>query len=325
MASPVAAGVPPAVEGWHPAARISAPVFQHADDVWLSFRRAGRHVSSSGGDARRCRRCHVWLFTHFNRARWLCVALVFLLGGWNAFAQTNGPAPPPSQAEFAKRAEKAWQAAKARFDAQTNNAEAAWQFGRACFDWADFATSDRQREDIAQQGIAACQTLVQRDPKSAPGHYYLGMDLAQLAQTKTLGALKIVGQMENEFTISLDLDAAFDNGGSDRNLGLLYRDAPGWPLSIGSRAKARQHLQQALKLAPDDPENSLNLIEAELQWGDRNDAARDLKRLDELWPKAREKFAGEDWESSWVDWTTRRERARKKMSEPAPIRPTGKQ
>jgi tetratricopeptide (TPR) repeat protein len=256
----------------------------------------------------------------------LLFAMLFSLhAGMKAHAQTNAPTAPPGHAEFAMHAEKAYLAAKTCFDAQTNSAEAAWQFGRACYDWADFATSSRQREDIAQQGIAACQALVQQDPKSAQGHYYLGMDLAQLAQTKTLGALKIVGQMENEFTIALGLDAAFDNGGPDRNLGLLYRDAPGWPLSIGSRAKARQHLQHALKLAPDDPENLLNLIEAELTWGERTDAARDLKTLDELWPKAREKFAGEEWESDWADWTARREMARKKITEPSAIRPSGKQ
>ena len=173
------------------------------------------------------------------------------------------------------------------------------QFGRACYDWADIASSSRQRENIAQQGMAACQALVLRDPNSAPGHYYLGMNLAQLAQTKTLGALKIVGQMENEFTIALGLDAAFDNGGSDRNLGLLYRDAPGWPLSIGSRAKAAPAFAAGIEAGPGwIRRTSLNLIEAELTWDDRNDAARDLKSLDELWPKARcENCAGEDCRS----------------------------
>ena len=47
-----------------------------------------------------------------------------------------------------------------------------------------------------QQGIAAAKQAVSRASNSAPAHYYLGMDLAQLAQTKSLGALKLVGQME---------------------------------------------------------------------------------------------------------------------------------
>lgn len=255
---------------------------------------------------------------------WFAV-LILAFNSFTAFSQSSPAPQAPTQADFAQRAEKAYQSAKTRFQTQSNNAEAAWQFGVTCYDWADFATTGRQREAIAQEGIAACRMVVAQEPRSAPGHYYLGMNLAQLAQTKSLGALKIVDQMEGEFTTTLGLDASFDYGGADRNLGLLYRDAPGWPLSLGSRAKARQHLQQALKLAPDYPENALNLIEAELQWADRASAARDLKALDELWPKAREKFAGEHWESSWVDWDKRREIARKKIAEPAGIRPGGHQ
>src|SRR6185369_6107731 len=94
---------------------------------------------------------------------------------------------------------------------------------------------------------------VARASNSAPAHYYLGMNLAQLAQTKFLGALKIVSEMETEVSIVRDLDAKFDDAGADRNLGLLYRDAPAIG-SIGSRPKAREHLQSAVKLAPGSPD-----------------------------------------------------------------------
>jgi tetratricopeptide (TPR) repeat protein len=218
------------------------------------------------------------------------------------------------QTIFASRFQKTYQMAKARFYAQTNDAEAAWKFGQACFDWADCVTSNAGREEVALQGINACRTLLNRDTNSVPGHYYLGMNLGQLASTKSLGALKIVQEMEIEFKIALRLDPLFDLGGPDRNLGLLYHQAPGWPISLGSRAKAKQHLQKALKLSPDYPENVLNLIEADLDWGDRSGALRELKVLDALWPTARLKFTGEQWESSWADWTTRREQAKKKAA-----------
>jgi len=86
-------------------------------------------------------------------------------------------------------------------------------------------------------------------------------------------------------------------------------------MSIGNKAKARQHLQKALKIAPDYPENVLNLIEADLDWGDKNAALRQLKTLDELWPAARTKFTGDKWAPSWADWETRRDRAKKKVSQ----------
>jgi tetratricopeptide (TPR) repeat protein len=213
---------------------------------------------------------------------------------------------------FVKRFENAFNAAKAKLAADTNNPAALWQFARAAFDWADIQTANARRAEIANQGIAATQRLIAQDPKSVEGHYYLAMSFAELAQTETLGALKLVREMETEFALVLKADPAFDHAGADRNLGLLYRDAPGWPTSIGNRAKAKQHLQQAAIVSPDFPENVMNLIESELKWGDDDAVKRDMKTLDELWPKAQKQFAGEEWESSWADWTKRRDEARKK-------------
>jgi hypothetical protein len=71
--------------------------------------------------------------------------------------------------------------------------------------------------------------------------------------------------MEREFSLARKLDEHFADAGPDHNLGLLYRDAPALG-SIGSRAKARQHLQRAVELAPQYPEKRLNLIEAYLKW-----------------------------------------------------------
>jgi tetratricopeptide (TPR) repeat protein len=221
--------------------------------------------------------------------------------------------PPPNQDAFARQAEAAYKEAKKRFQAEPNNEQAEWQFGRACFDWADFATSKTERARIAQEGIDACRRLVDTDTGSALGHYYLGMNLGQLARTKTLGALKIVPQMEEEFKAALGLDPTLDYGGSDRNLGLLYLNTPGWPTSIGSKSKARLHFQSALKLSPGYPENLLNMIEAELKWGDHNDALRESKSLDEIWPAAQKQFAGPHWAPSWLDWEQRREELRKKL------------
>ncbi len=230
-------------------------------------------------------------------------------------------APPVEKAEFANHAQKVYQAAKLRFETQTNNADAEWQFGQACYDWADYATNDDQREAIALEGIAVCKILVHRDSNSVAGHYYLFMNLGQLAETKTLGALKLLGQMESEMKISLKLDPQYDLAGSDRGLGLLYLEAPGWPLGNGSKSKARYHLQQAVKLSPVYPENQLNLIEAELKWGDHTGALRDLGNLEKLLPEARKQFTGADWASSWADWEIRLESVRKKAAAPVRISP----
>jgi len=249
----------------------------------------------------RCRGCAAGL-------RW--ALLLVLAGGGNLFA---GDA---TNRIFAARAEAEWQRAQAQFQRQTNDPAAAWQFARACFELNDFVTNNAGRASLADQGIAACRQLLARDSNSVPGHYYLGIELGQLADTKrNLAAFRMVREMEREFKTANDLGPHFDYAGPARCLGLLYRDAPGWPLSIGSRHKAREWLETAATLAPDFPENRLNLAESYWQWKDRAAARNELKALDALWPEAQTNFTGAVWERSWIDWSTRRDALREKVRE----------
>jgi tetratricopeptide (TPR) repeat protein len=216
----------------------------------------------------------------------------------------------------AARARKTFLAARARHESEPRNTDAAWQFARACFDVADSATNNIERAQVAEQGIAACRELTARATNSAPAHYYLAMNLGQLADTqRNLAAFKIVKEMEREFLAARDLEEQFDYAGPDRGLGLLYLEAPAI-ISIGSRGKARQHLQRAVELAPDYPENRLNLLEAYLKWSDRVGAQRELKSLETLWPRAQKNFTGEFWAASWANWNARLETARQKIAEP---------
>ena len=234
-------------------------------------------------------------------------------------------AEPATNSIFAARAEMEFHRAQAWFQSDTNDPAAAWQFARACFDFADFATNDTQRADVARQGIGACRELLARDTNCAPGHYYLAMNFGQLARAEapSLAAYKLVREMEREFKTAAGLDGNFDYAGPARSLGLLYRDAPKWPFSIGSRRKAREWLEQAAKLAPDYPDNRLNLFESHLQWREHAEAKHDLQILEALWPKAQTNFTGEAWERSWADWTARKAAAEQSLAQPPqPPQPT---
>lgn len=209
---------------------------------------------------------------------------------------------------FRSRAETERALAQKVFQADKNNSSNAIQFARTCFAVAELATNETQRADVSRQGIAACQHLLAREPKSAPGHYYLAMNYGELAaaEAPSLAAYKLVHEIEHEFTAAAAVDEKLDYAGPARCLGLLYRDAPGWPISIGNKHKARDWLERAAKLAPDYPENDLNLAETHLRWREADAAAAALKKLEALWPSAQTNLTGAAWEKSWSDWTRQR-------------------
>src|ERR1035437_8613286 len=106
---------------------------------------------------------------------------------------------PAAESGFAASAKQNFQAAQAHYREALGEATAAWKFARACFDLAEFATNKTERASVAEQGMAACQQAIARESNSAPGYYYLGMNLGQLARTKGPGALNLVKQMQTAF------------------------------------------------------------------------------------------------------------------------------
>lgn len=190
--------------------------------------------------------------------------------------------------------------------AATNQYQPAWQLALAAFDWADAQSNDRDRARIAQIGIDACHTALALQTNGAEAHYFLALNLGQLAQTKTLGALRIVPRIEQAFLAALASNENVDNAGPDRGLGLLYFEAPGWPTSVGSRTKARKHLLHAVELAPLHPGNRLALAEALLEWRERAAARDQLDAIDRDWATNRTRLAGPRWDADWRVWLARR-------------------
>jgi tetratricopeptide (TPR) repeat protein len=207
---------------------------------------------------------------------------------------------PPLQ--FAPRFEAAHTAAVERARRQTNDATTAWELGRASFDLAEFATNNAQRAPLAEQGIAACRRAIALESNSAPAHYYLALNYGQLARVKLFSALGLLDQMESAFLRSITIDPHFDYAGAHRALGLLYRDAPGWPTSLGSRKKARVQLEKAVELHPEYPGNRLNHLDSLLQWGEKKTVQSHIPATDQMLKTARTKFSGEGWAFDWHDW-----------------------
>ena len=245
----------------------------------------------------------------------LLASLAFAV--WAAFANCGFASDSNSadQKQFRPHAQQILVAAQKRYEAEPTNSVAAWQFGRACFELVIVLNDPKEMERIINEGIVAARQSLALDPMSAGAHYYLAITVGKLADLKrNLAAYKMVKEVEREFHKARELDEQFCHAGPDRCLGELYFKAPGWPASVGSRSKARKHLERAAELAPDFPENRLLLAEAYLKWRDKKPLGRELEALEKLWPVAHTNFAGADWAADWSDWQPRFDKLRENAS-----------
>lgn len=204
---------------------------------------------------------------------------------------------------------EAFTRAQKEYAAHPDNDTNVWQLGQESYNWGELTTNAGQRAIVAQAGIEACEALLAREPNSALGHYYLAMDYGELASAEapSIAAYKLIREIEREFKAADDLDERLDFAGPVRCLGLLYRDAPGWPISIGSKRKAREYLERAAILSPDFPENQMNLVESYVRWHEAVEAEKAWEKLMTIWPSAQKSLAGVAWEQDWDDWNHRRD------------------
>jgi tetratricopeptide (TPR) repeat protein len=229
------------------------------------------------------------------------------------------PVDPISRAEFEKRARENYEIQKkaikkyqAEFGPPDPALEEPWVI--AIYDYADLTNNDRLRASLAEEGMEVCKNWVERNPSSAFAHYYLALNTGQLARTRGLTALRLVREMEASLHQARALDPTLDFGGPHRTLGQLYLDAPGWPTSIGSRQKARHHLEQAVELVPDHVSNRLAYAEALVEWRQYSEASAQVKKTLEIWDDARKRLNTPDWDDEWVSWTQRLEHLKQRLS-----------
>ena len=235
----------------------------------------------------------------------LLVSILVVVGGFQVCAQ--------AKLTTLERAGQTHNEAKKAHLGDPGNVEAAWKLARASFDCGDL--DEPHRAAFAEEGIAAARAALALDQKCGAAHYYLAMNLGQLARTRSLGALKLVDEMEGEFLAAVKLDPTCDQAGPHRCLGLLYRDAPGWPISVGSEEKSRKHLETAVALRPDYPDNALCLMEGYLDWGRKGAARAFLPTLRRTVSEGRNKLNGQEWEVSWKDWNQRWEKIQRKVED----------
>ncbi len=131
------------------------------------------------------------------------------------------------------------------------NAEAAWKLARAAIWWGDHGPA-KKKEARHKKGMDWAKLAVRSDPKSAEAHYWLAANMGSYGRAHgIMESLSLIKPMKAECEAALKLDPKYWR--AHMLLGMLYREAPGWPLSIGDDEKAVVELEAAVALAPKIP------------------------------------------------------------------------
>ena len=82
--------------------------------------------------------------------------------------------------------------------------------------------------------------------------------------------------MRKAMTVVLQENERFYFGGPHRSLGRLYHQAPGWPISIGKKGKAMDHLERAVQIGPSFFHNRIFFAELLIDVGKKKQAREHL-------------------------------------------------
>lgn len=144
----------------------------------------------------------------------------------------------------------------------TQNADVQWRLVRAYFNYYDELTDLNRRKDqqwAADNGYALAVSAVEKHPEHPELLYYyatIGLCYLDFHRFK---AVFLVNTLLATFEKTRKLVPELDDGGSDRSLGILYHELPGWPLGKGDRKKSLHHLKEAVRLSPRRAANRLTL------------------------------------------------------------------
>ncbi len=132
----------------------------------------------------------------------------------------------------------------------------------------DHETEPALREEAARRGAQASQWCVAIAPDLPACSYWLGATVGVQARERPSTGLSALPRIEAAFARAAALDPAYERGGPDRALALLYLRAPGWPTGPGDPEKGLDHARKAIALFPLEPPNLLALAEAQAANGD---------------------------------------------------------
>jgi len=135
-------------------------------------------------------------------------------------------------------------------------------------------------EVFADSALVLGNTALETKPDGVEALYWRALAAGLYARHHRLRAGRsAMDRIREDATAALRLDPTYEHGGPHRALGALYLRAPGPPAGVGSVQRAIHHLEQAVEIAPDHPDNLLLLAEAYLEANREEEGASLLRRI----------------------------------------------
>lgn len=130
-----------------------------------------------------------------------------------------------------------------------NAYEAKWRLCRGYW-WLGNHVPAKERPAVFEKGKLAGEEAVRLNPNAVEGHYWLGVCMGRYGEEHgILNSLFLVDPIAREMEAVLKLNPK--HGEAQFVLGVLYRKAPGWPVSRGDMKKSLAFAEQAVANNPE--------------------------------------------------------------------------
>ena len=175
-----------------------------------------------------------------------------------------------------KQIEEAIERLEFHLEDQPNDGEALWVVAKAYLYLGDRLETNQL--EIFEKGKSYADAAVEHLPTSPHPYFWQASLAGRIGQTRgILSSLFMVRPMKDALEQAIELDAGYAD--AYWALSQLYHQAPGFPVSIGSKKLALQHAETSVTLDPTNLEYLLQLAVA-LEYNGRKEEA--IAILDDL-------------------------------------------
>lgn len=218
-----------------------------------------------------------------------------LIAGLGIFSSSAAPADDASplivqaDAAYAKREDVTQDKIamltyeKAALSDPSHAVEASWKASRAAWWLGEHDAARADRLEDYQKGMDDARKAIARNPDCVEAHFWLGANEGSYGDTKgVMKSLGMVKPIRHEMAEVIRINDHYDNGSAYQILGVVDYKVPGF--IGGNKTRAREELQKALVIGPNDPFHHYYMAEYWKITGDKEKLNAELVALRTLQP-----------------------------------------